>query len=284
MIVRQDTVEIYGDQKYIDDSRGVLDDLVDTFTDRCHSKVITVPANRIGDLVGKGGKNMRRWKRQSGCDYVGVLTDREIGVEQGYVEVETIGKEFQTEIAAEMMMEHIAEEDDRKSNHIRQIETDDLSLLLRDDGEFLRNLMLTCNVDISIGEEETMTGNELINVNMAGSGASLKKVHSLIDKYIETSERPEFFKQTFTIKKNALYESPLDLNPPEDLADNYFQVPRHFGNRMKSAEWGSAALFHPLKRKGNGDIDFDVVGSRDEIKAAKKMLDPSGNILVVETQ
>ena len=36
------------------------------------------------------------------------------------------------------------------------------------DGEFLR-LMLTCNVDISIDEEETMAGNEFVNVKMVGS-------------------------------------------------------------------------------------------------------------------
>ena len=68
---------------------------------------------------------------------------------------------------------------------------------MRNDGEFLRNLMLTCNIDISIDEEETMAGNEFVNVKMVGSGASLKKAHSIIDKYIETSERPEFFKNFY---------------------------------------------------------------------------------------
>ena len=279
IIVRQDTVEIYGDQRYIDESRGVLDDLVDTFRDRCHSKVIDVPHDRIGDLIGKGGKNIRRWKKVSGCDYVGVLTDEAVGAEQGFVEVEIIGKEFQTEIAAEVMMDYLATQDKTTHRHVRKILTDDLSLLMDNDGEFLRNLMLTCNIDISIDEEETMAGNEFVNVKMVGSGASLKKAHSIINKYMETSERPEFFKKTFTIKQNALYESPLDLNPPKDIDDHDFQVPRHFEKQLKSIEWRSGALFLPLERKDDGNIDFTVVGSRDEIKTARSMLDTSGDIV-----
>ena len=35
-----------------------------------------------------------RWKKVSGCDYVGVLTDEAVGAEQGFVEVEIIGRNF----------------------------------------------------------------------------------------------------------------------------------------------------------------------------------------------
>ena len=124
-----------------------------------------------------------------------------------------------------------------------------------------------------------MAGNEFVNVKMVGSGSSLKKAHSIINKYMETSERPEFFKKTFTIKQNALYESPLDLNPPKDIDDHDFQVPRHFEKQLKSIEWRSGALFLPLERKDDGNIDFTVVGSRDEIKTARSMLDTSGDIV-----
>ena len=36
-----------------------------------------------------------------------MLTDEAVGAEQGFVEVEIIGKEFQTEIAAEVMMDYL---------------------------------------------------------------------------------------------------------------------------------------------------------------------------------
>ena len=272
LIVRSDTVEIHGDERYIDKGVAVLGEIIDTFKDK-ETQMITIPENRISEIIGGGGKNIRRLKKISGCSGIQIHDERTVGVEEGFKQVEFTGKRYQTEIAIDQLFQDLEFADRRYSTITRNVDNKDLQLLLQDDGEFLRNLIIICGIKMSIKEEETLTGRDSSRVEFKGFGSNLYKALSLIEKYVKTGERPEFFEMKYTIKKNKLSQV-LGVPGLKNIGKNaQSTIPGHL-KHLKMVERNSLALFKSLSKRRYGVVDLTIVGTKEEISKARQLLDP----------
>jgi len=267
LIVRSDTVEIHGDKKYIDKGIQALGDIIETFKGK-EAQVIRMPEIRIAEIIGSSGKNIRRLKKISGCSEIRVLDDRAIGVEEGFQQIEFIGGKYQTEIAIDQLIQDLESRDRRHFSLNRRISNENLELLMRDDGEFLRNVMVICDVRISITEEETLTEKDFANVKFQGFGSNLTKALNLIEKYTATGERPDFYEKKFAIKSSNFELHNIDQTTKS--------IPKHL-KQLKMIERNSSSLFKSLKSRPLGMVELSVVGSTDEINMARQLLNSEIN-------